>query len=137
MQPRSPTGIVLPEGAGPAAVAWAAERLGTGGRIVVYTWMRVDADGTTAREAMLPTLRPWRTRGKSMYANLIRLGGLENELGVDEVARVAIAGTAAECAAAIAALGDAGATSVIVRPVGADVDEQLDRFAREVLPLVG
>jgi 5,10-methylenetetrahydromethanopterin reductase len=126
-------GLVLPEGAGASAVAAAAARLGPK-PIVVYAWMRIDEDGERARAELIPTVRTWCRSG--LYEVQMAHAGLSAEAAIDAeaVARVSVAGDAAESAAAIAELADAGATSVLVMPVAAEPIEQLERFAAEVLP---
>jgi 5,10-methylenetetrahydromethanopterin reductase len=126
-------GLVLPEGAGEAAVRWAAEQIGGGATLVVYAWMRIDDDGPAARAALAPAVQGWRDGG--MYPNLVGRAGLEApaEIDDDAVRRVAVAGTAGECAEAVARLGDAGASSVVIVPMGEDPSAQLERFARAVL----
>jgi hypothetical protein len=50
--------------------------------------------------------------------------------------QVAIAGTAQDCARGVMRLAAAGASSVVVLPIGEDADEQLERLSSDVLPLV-
>ena len=50
------------------------------------------------------------------------------------VRSLTVSGDPAECAAAIAALRDAGAASVVLVPFVGDADEQLARVAADVLP---
>ena len=49
---------------------------------------------------------------------------------------LAVAGDAADCARAIAALAAAGADTVILDPLPPAYDEQFARFAAEVMPLL-
>jgi alkanesulfonate monooxygenase SsuD/methylene tetrahydromethanopterin reductase-like flavin-dependent oxidoreductase (luciferase family) len=125
-------GLVLPEGAGDAAVGWAAEQIGDAATLVVYTWMRIDDDGAAARAALAPAVQGWRDGG--MYGKLVARAGLDAPVEVDDAAvgRVAVAGTAGECADAVSRLGDAGADSVVVVPFGDDPSAQLERFAQAV-----
>ena len=129
-------GVLLPEGSGPEAVTWASRILGRRGATVVYAWLRIDEDPTRARAALRPVVRAWRDLG--LYPNLMRHSGLppDGELGPDDIDRVAIAGTPDDCAAALTSLSLAGASSVVLVPVGQDAREQLDSFAQDVMPLV-
>jgi alkanesulfonate monooxygenase SsuD/methylene tetrahydromethanopterin reductase-like flavin-dependent oxidoreductase (luciferase family) len=126
-------GLVLPEGAGVEAVAAAAASLGPK-PLVVYAWMRIHDDGERAREELIPTVRTWCRWG--VYERQMDHAGLASDSIVDAaaVARVSVAGDAAECADAITALGAAGASSVVIVPTETDALAQLGRFAAEVLP---
>lgn len=129
-------GVLLPEGASAGAVSWVREALGPDQRIVVYSWLRVDDDADRAREVVRPFVRTWRDGG--MYPNLVRLGGIPVEGDVDDsaVESVAIAGAPEECAAAVARLAAAGASTVVVVPVGDDAEEQVERLSADVAPLL-
>lgn len=129
-------GVLLPEGASAGAVSWVREALGPDRRIVVYAWLRVDDDADRAREVVRPLVRTWRDGG--MYPNLVRLGGVPVEGDVDDsaVESVAIAGAPEECAAAVARLAAAGASTVVVVPVGDDAEEQVERLSADVAPLL-
>jgi 5,10-methylenetetrahydromethanopterin reductase len=130
-------GVLLPEGASEGAVAWAREALGADGRVVVYSWLRIDDDGDRAREVVRPLVRTWRDGG--MYPNLVRLGDVASDGDVDDdaIGRVAIAGAPEECAAAVARLAAAGASTVVVVPVGDGAAEQVERLSADVAPLLG
>jgi alkanesulfonate monooxygenase SsuD/methylene tetrahydromethanopterin reductase-like flavin-dependent oxidoreductase (luciferase family) len=83
-----------------------------------------------------PVVTAWRDSG--LYPGLVAAAQVPPDGPVDEqaVARVAIAGDADECARGLAALAGAGATSVVLLPVGDDRDGQLEALGRDVLPLV-
>jgi 5,10-methylenetetrahydromethanopterin reductase len=127
-------GVLLPEGASPDAVAWAHELLGHGGTVVTYAWLCVDESGELLERELLPAVAAWRDGG--MYANLVARAGAaaEGPLDADSVRDVAVAGTAAACADAIAAHRLAGASAVVLAPLGEDPRDQLERFADGVLP---
>jgi 5,10-methylenetetrahydromethanopterin reductase len=129
-------GVLLPEGASAGAVAWVRDALGPDAKIVVYSWLRVDDDADRARGAVRPLVRTWRDGG--MYPNLVSLGDVPGEGEIDDGAidRVAIAGTPHQCADAVARLAAAGASTVVVVPVGDGVVEQLERVSADVAPLL-
>jgi 5,10-methylenetetrahydromethanopterin reductase len=131
---RAADGVLLPEGASAGAVAWTRETLGPSGEIVVYAWLRIDDDGDRARAVVRPLVRARRDEG--MYPNLMKLGGVPDAGGIDDSAvnRVAVAGTPRECADAIVRIAAAGASAIGVLPIGEG--DQVERFAREVAPLV-
>jgi 5,10-methylenetetrahydromethanopterin reductase len=129
-------GVLLPEGASAGAVAWVREALGPEQQIVVYSWLRVDDDTDRAREVVRPLVRTWRDGG--MYPNLVRLGGVPVDGDVDDgaVDSVAIVGAPEQCAAAVARLAAAGASTVVVVPVGDGAEEQVERLSADVAPLL-
>jgi 5,10-methylenetetrahydromethanopterin reductase len=131
---RSADGILLAEGAGPAFVEWAVGQAsdGAAGRehppeCVVYTWMRVDDDEERVRALLEPAVERWRSSGN--YPEPVRLAP-------DDPLDLAVAGDPGSCARAIGRLAEAGAHSVVLVPVGDDLEEQLDRVAADVLPLL-
>jgi 5,10-methylenetetrahydromethanopterin reductase len=124
---RAADGIVLPEGSGPAAVRWAREQ--AGGTTVVYAWLSVEDDDTAALAALRPSVERWAASG-----NYPRLTELAGPLDGDGLRSVTVAGDPAGCAAAIAALFDAGADRVALVPRQDDAEQQLARVAAEVLP---
>jgi 5,10-methylenetetrahydromethanopterin reductase len=131
---RAADGVVLPEGSGPAAIRWAHEQ--AGGATTVYAWLSVDDDPTAALAALRPAVERWAERGN--YPVLTERAGLGRDGSgalTDEILRsLAVAGDAAGCAEAIAALWAAGAESVVLLPRGDDADGQLQRVAAGVLP---
>jgi 5,10-methylenetetrahydromethanopterin reductase len=130
---RAADGILLAEGAGAPFVDWAVEQASAadGGakrpECVVYSWLRIDDDARRAREALRPAVEHWRSSG--LYPEPMRLAPADPR-------ELAVVGDAAACARAIGRLADAGARSVVLAPLGDDVDAQVERLAAEVLPLV-
>jgi alkanesulfonate monooxygenase SsuD/methylene tetrahydromethanopterin reductase-like flavin-dependent oxidoreductase (luciferase family) len=128
---RAADGLVVAEGASEAALRWARALLGDG-RLVAYTWLRIEDDAAGAREALWPAVRRWRDGG--LYAGMIaRAGALE---GPESPAlhELAVAGAAEDCAAAVRCRAEAGADAVVLVPAGADPAGQVARFAAEVMP---
>ena len=115
-------GVLLPEGSSPEAVRWAREAA-TPRRLVVYAWLSLDADRDAALDAVRPQLERWLALG--LYPRLGELAGDLRSLGV--------IGDADDCARAVERLWEAGADSVVLVPRHEDRDEQVARFAAEVL----
>jgi 5,10-methylenetetrahydromethanopterin reductase len=130
-------GLLLPEGSTAAAVTWAATSFGTVAGTTVYAWARVEDSRGQALERLRPVVRAWRDRG--MYPTLSARSGLPatGEIDDDQLASIAVAGSADDCAERIMELHTAGASSVVIVPVGDDQDAQLERTATDVLPLLG
>ena len=129
-------GLVLPEGATPAAVAAVRSLLPADAELTVYAWMRIDNDRDGARAMLLPELTRWRD-GR-LYPTLLEHAGLPERgpLRTEHVGDLALIGTAEECADGILRLHRAGAGSVVLMPIGPDPDEQVERSGTEVLPLL-
>lgn len=126
---RTADGIVLPEGSTPAAVGWAREQ--AGGATTVYAWLSVADDAEAAIRAVRPLVERWAASGN--YPVLTELAGLGRDgagpIGDDVVRSLAVAGDPPACAAAIAALHDAGADSVVLLPWLGDRHDELARVA--------
>jgi 5,10-methylenetetrahydromethanopterin reductase len=120
---RAADGVLLPEGSGPEAVSWARDAA-TPRRLVVYAWMSFDDDRDAALEAFRPRLERWLELG--LYPRLSALASDPRSL--------AVVGDAEDCARAVERLHDAGADSVVLVPRLEDRDEQVARFAADVLP---
>ena len=136
MAGRVADGFLLPEGSGPGAVRWACGEAGRG-EAVVYAWLSLDDDRDAAAEALRPGLESWRRMG--LYPRLFELAGVGEDASsvtLDAVRAMAVAGDAEDCAAMIAALGEAGADSVVVVPRHEDHETQVAGFVADVLPLV-
>lgn len=127
-------GLVLPEGSSAEAVRWATDQAGVQ-KLVVYAWMRIGEDGGAARAGLAPMVRAWRDEG--LFPNLVsRADAHHGEVDDDLIRRVAVAGTARDCAQAVLDLAAAGADSVVLAPTGANPSRQLEHFAEAALPLV-
>ena len=128
-------GVLLPEGAGPAAVRWAREQAGAG-TVSVYTWLSVGDDGEAARAALRPQAERWAASGG--YPRLTAHAGLgaDGSAPLDDRALrgIAVAGDAEDCARAVVELGLAGAGTIVIDPLPPDFAGQFARFAAEVRP---
>jgi 5,10-methylenetetrahydromethanopterin reductase len=132
---RAADGFLLAEGSGPEAVRWARSVAGGAGESAVYAWLSLDDDRDRATEALRPGLESWRRMG--LYPRLFELAGVEEDatsLTPDAVRAMAVAGNEEDCVRMLRALEEAGATSVAVVPRHEDHDEQVARFAAEVMP---
>ncbi|MCC6313679.1 MAG: LLM class flavin-dependent oxidoreductase [Thermomicrobiales bacterium] len=158
-------GSVISVLAGPAYLRFARENITAGcersgrdpaaHRLVVYAITAVDDDGAAARDAVrMPIAEYLGASGKpntlSIQAGIpdermLEMGRVYREesripaelVDDDMVARVSIAGTPGECAAAIGRLIEAGADEIAFFPFpSARAETVIERIAREVLPLV-
>ena len=127
-------GLLLCEGAGVAAVRWAAELLGPERRLVVFTWMRIEDSEARALGALTPWIERWEEVGR--YPRLLELARSAPGYDGSLAPVMSLAGPAEACAAGVRRLVEAGADAVVVSPVGDDPLAQLQRFAAEVLPLL-
>jgi alkanesulfonate monooxygenase SsuD/methylene tetrahydromethanopterin reductase-like flavin-dependent oxidoreductase (luciferase family) len=150
-------GFLLPEGCGPGMVEWAVEAAGAEqsgaaepgasesgdpaaasapAERVVYAWACIDDDADAARAALEPKLAHWLESG--LYPEAYRRAGVEDPEGPVDLARLVgeltVHGDAASCATAIRRFGAAGATSLLVVPVGDDALAQVERLGSAVLP---
>jgi alkanesulfonate monooxygenase SsuD/methylene tetrahydromethanopterin reductase-like flavin-dependent oxidoreductase (luciferase family) len=129
-------GFLLPEGCGPAMVEWAVEAASGPAERVVYAWACVDDDAEAARAALEPKLAHWLESG--LYPEPYRRAGVEDPEGPVDLARLVgeltVHGDAGSCAAAIRRFAAAGATSLILVPVGDDAAAQVERLGTAVLP---
>jgi 5,10-methylenetetrahydromethanopterin reductase len=126
-------GLLLPEGSGPAAVAWARGLLGADQRLVVYAWLSVQDTRAQALDALAPAIEHWQ--GLGLYGKLVELGRADPG-GGEPAPGLELVGPPEACAAGFAALASAGADAIVLFPVGDDRPQQLQRFAAEVLPLL-
>jgi alkanesulfonate monooxygenase SsuD/methylene tetrahydromethanopterin reductase-like flavin-dependent oxidoreductase (luciferase family) len=127
-------GVLLPEGSTADAVTWATTAFGRPTAATVYAWLRVEDDRASALKRVRPIVQRWRDG--NMYPNLVRHGGLPGTGPISdaELVRAAVAGDPRDCADAIAALREAGASSVVLVPIGDDHDGQFERVAADVFP---
>jgi 5,10-methylenetetrahydromethanopterin reductase len=142
-------GTILSEPSAVPYVEWAREQIAATRphRIVVYAVCSMDDDdGSAARASLRPVLAEMLLRGgpqvdrlgiASEVAALAEQGGVErlsDAMPEEWIDSTAVAGTPEECAAAIRALGDAGADSVVLVPPPAGADPQA--LGRALLPLL-
>jgi alkanesulfonate monooxygenase SsuD/methylene tetrahydromethanopterin reductase-like flavin-dependent oxidoreductase (luciferase family) len=113
-------GTILSEPSTPRYVEWAREQIAATRphRLTVYAWLGMGDD----RDAV-----------GALLAERAKEGGPQFEHGGD-LDEMAVVGTPAECAAAIRALGDAGADSVVLIPPKPGADARA--IGRELLPLL-
>lgn len=154
---RAADGTILSEGSAPAYVAWARQQIAGGSaaagrgephRLTVFAWCVVDRDGAAARQALRPTLAAALASGDIAtqiaplgiagdVAALLARGGqqrLQDEMPDQWLTQLAVAGTPAECAAAIGELAAAGADSIVLAPPFEHAGAQLGKLAAELLP---
>jgi 5,10-methylenetetrahydromethanopterin reductase len=156
-------GTVVSVLAGPHYLRFARENIGLGcargardpgaHKLVVYVIFAMDDDGTAARDAVRMPIAEYL--GAAGHANalstqagvpdqlMLALGRVYREekriptelIDDDTVARVAVAGTPDECAAAIRALIAAGADELAFFPFPSErTEETIERIAAELLP---
>jgi alkanesulfonate monooxygenase SsuD/methylene tetrahydromethanopterin reductase-like flavin-dependent oxidoreductase (luciferase family) len=129
-------GVLLPEGSGPAAVSWMRARVGPSCPVVVYAWLVIDDDRERALGMLAPAAESWRQM--DLYPNLADPAGIDLSVPIPApaLAEMAVAGPPADCARAVVALGEAGATAVAFIAPPADPLGMLERFSAEVAPLL-
>jgi 5,10-methylenetetrahydromethanopterin reductase len=130
-------GVLLPEHSSPAYIEWARSQVANPAvTMSTYVWFSVADDAAAARDAMRQALTPT----SSLDIQLAPLGLVASDLAggfPDEVlATLAVVGTPADCARALTALHDAGAQTLVIVPLLDRAEEQVERFAREVVPLL-
>lgn len=113
-------GTLLAEGSGAAHIVEAHAAAARGGgtpahEVSVFVHLAIDDDPTRARERIAPAAA--------------EAAGF---LGIPVDEATVAAGTAADAAAMVMSLWDAGAASVIVRPVGDDPIAQFERLSAEL-----
>jgi alkanesulfonate monooxygenase SsuD/methylene tetrahydromethanopterin reductase-like flavin-dependent oxidoreductase (luciferase family) len=134
-------GFLLPEGCGPDFVEWATATAtaahpdrGVADERIVYAWARVDDDAAAARTELEPKIRHWLDGG--LYPEAYRRAGVEDAAAPVDLARLAdlltVHGDPASCADALRRFAVAGATRVLVVPVGDDPTGQVERLGGAV-----
>jgi alkanesulfonate monooxygenase SsuD/methylene tetrahydromethanopterin reductase-like flavin-dependent oxidoreductase (luciferase family) len=100
---------------------------------LVYAWQWVDENRVDALEGLRADVERWRSGG--LYPIMRHAGGgRDDELDHARLAGLTVAGSAEDCAEAVAQLARAGAGTVVLVPPLDRRDEQLERLAAEVLP---
>ena len=142
-------GTILSEPSAVPYIEWARAQIAATRphRLTVYAWCSLDHDAAAARAALRPVLAERLLSGGPQVEQpgiaeevtaLAAEGGvarLTEQMPDEWLDRMAVAGTPEECAAAIRALGEAGADAVVLVPLTPDVDAQA--LGRELLPLLG
>jgi len=125
-------GLLMPEGTGAEAIRWARETLNARASLTIYCWLSIGEDEASAADALLPAVRRWREW--NLYPRLYELAGLPSaeRLTTDHVGRVAVIGTARQCAAQLCSLHAAGADTIVLQPLGDDPLGALERVRRAV-----
>jgi 5,10-methylenetetrahydromethanopterin reductase len=152
-------GTIVPEVSSPAYITVARQQIDQGvsaaghgrqNRLTVYAFCSVDSDPVTARNRVRPMLAQFMATGDfdiqlaplgltEKIKTMLDKGGqayLRDNMPDSWIAQLAVAGTPDDCAAAIYRLGEAGADSVVLTPLPEQPEDQIDTFAREVLPLL-
>lgn len=129
-------GLLMPEGSGVEALRWARQQLAPTSSLTVYSWLSIASDQESARTALVPTVRGWRTW--NLYPHLTSLAGLPEPDLIDAamVAGLAVVGTPEQCANQLISLREAGVQTVVFQPVGGDPLSSLTYFSEEVFPLL-
>ncbi len=137
---RCADGVVVPEVAGPEAVRWVRSctaAAGGPGRTVVYAYLSIDDTSAAGLDVARPLVEHWLRN--SVFPDLAERAGLgrdgSGEFAEEALRGMAVAGDASDCASTVRGLWDAGADSVVLLPRSPGELEQVERFAREALPL--
>ncbi len=132
-------GIILPEVASPQGVEWARGEAGDARRTVVYALLRIDDDAGKAFAAARPIVEKWVQSG--LFPHLAELVGVgpdgRGALTPEQLERMTVAGTAADCTAAIDRWACAGVDDLVLLAGDSESDAQIARFAHEVLAPLG
>jgi len=114
----------------------------------VFAWCCLDEDTAAARNSLRPQIASQIASG-SLYTQLaplgitsdikalLELGGvqlLQKEMPDEWIDQLAIVGNPDECLHSIARFAEAGADSIVLFPQIDQTTQQLDAFARDVLP---
>jgi 5,10-methylenetetrahydromethanopterin reductase len=141
-------GTILSELSSVPYLRWARARIAATRphRLTVYAWCSVDRDPSAARSALRPVVAERLLDGGPQVEQLgiaEEVAAMAADGGVEAVIAgmpdawidsVAVVGTPEECAAAVAALGAAGADAVVLVPPRPDV--AAEALGRELLPML-
>jgi alkanesulfonate monooxygenase SsuD/methylene tetrahydromethanopterin reductase-like flavin-dependent oxidoreductase (luciferase family) len=105
-------------------------------QITVYTWLSIDQDSASARANLEPFVHEWAAM--ALYPRLTVLARTDADLAISDGPPLAeaIVGTPAECASAVDAIIRAGANAIVFVPATAESLAMLERFHRDVEPLL-
>lgn len=139
---RHADGILLPEGSGPAFVKWAIAQASAtaAARCVVYSWLSIDDDPARARRRLMPAIDRWLEL--DLFPHAKRAAGVTDPLAPGDPARLAltdaisICGDNEMCADGVRQLAVAGADTIVLAAPEDELEGQLERFARDVMPLL-
>lgn len=139
---RHADGILLPEGCGPAFVEWAlGQTSGTARpRCVVYSWFSIHDDPLQAQRRLMPAIDHWLEADLFPYPR--RIARVTDPPPLGDPRRLAltdalaICGDREMCATGVQRLADAGADTIALVTSGDELESQLERFAREVVPVL-
>lgn len=138
---RAADGIVIAEVASPDAVRWArgvADAAGGAGRVVVYSYLSLDAEDAAGIAAARPLIERWTRSGD--FPDMAEQAGLGCDgsapLDDETLQSIAVAGDPAAGARTVRGLSGAGADSIVLLPRGEDAENQIELFAAEVAPLL-
>jgi alkanesulfonate monooxygenase SsuD/methylene tetrahydromethanopterin reductase-like flavin-dependent oxidoreductase (luciferase family) len=128
-------GIVLPEVSSPAAVEWARSLAGGASRTVVYAMLSIDDDSSQALLAARDAVERWATSG--LFAQLTEVAGIgthaQKPISDGLLRSMTVAGTPTDCADAIHRWAESGVDDLVLLARDPDGDEQVERFASQVL----
>lgn len=139
---RSSDGVLLPELASPDAVRWARDEMvaaGGSGRTLLLAMTSIGDDRDQALAEVRSRVQ--RLVDFQVFDRLTEIAGLgtdgSGEVTDDILQSVAIGGTPADAASAVAAWTEAGADTIIVVAGADDPIASYRRFAADVFPLLG
>ncbi len=136
---RSSDGVVLPEISTADAIRWARAETaagGSAGTTVVFCMASVGEDGAAALAEVRPRMQ--RLVDFGVFSHLTVQAGLgaAAELDDESLRALAVAGTPAECAAAVSGRFAAGADRVVLVAGTDDARRTYANFATECLPQI-
>lgn len=150
---RSADGTILGEPSSPAYIRWARERIEEGRRdggrtdphqLTVFVQGRIDPNRSLVREKVAEWVAgddvAFQLASLGFDAELEQLRSLGDPAAIasaasdDLVDQLVAAGTPEQAASSLARLAETGVDAIGFAPLGPDPDEQLRRFAAEVVP---